>query len=47
MAKAEEDEYRCEECDEDFDSETELRDHNERMHKSQQQKGPGTRRKSA
>ncbi len=48
MAKAESAEYRCEECDEEFSSESEMREHNDTFHKGQQgQKSEPPRRKTA
>ena len=37
MPTAENEELRCEECDEKFDSESELLDHNKTVHQGRQQ----------
>lgn len=37
MAVEETENYICEECDEEFDSESELREHNEEVHGDQQE----------
>lgn len=47
MALDENEEYICEECDEEFESESELRQHNEDVHEQKQDSGKPRRRNAA